>query len=84
MRSLTVSVVVILLLAIYCHEEVSGKVYFNIIPLLRKEYGGFLTSKYYLRSVRYKGVNVLFLGSKVEKLTAVDLWPWMRRYRYCC
>ena len=44
MRSLTVSFVVILLLAIYCYEEVYGRVYFNIIPLLENKYGGFLKS----------------------------------------
>ena len=41
---LTVSFVV-LLLAIYYQEEVSGRLNFNIIPLFQKEYGGFLTSK---------------------------------------
>ena len=65
MRSLMVRFVVLLILGMYCYEEVSGMVLiFNIIPFVKNENVGFvsLTSKYFIHAKKIqKNLEMLIL-----------------------
>ena len=89
MRSLTVSFVVILLLAIYCYEEVYGRVYFNIIPLLENKYGGFLKSSSSSKFTSFENYSKYriwilafstnFCPTKID-LSGNSVWPQASRF----